>query len=139
MNTNILIFFIIILVVGFIVLALITAKGGASKHLDKNKYRSAWLKIEQQVDKDNQPSYHLAVLNADKLVDKALKEKRYAGNTMGERMKAAHKEWSDANNIWSAHKLRNQIAHETDVSVSYEATKNALRSFKQALKDVGAI
>jgi len=139
MNINVLIFFIVILVVGFVVLALVTAKGGGGKHLNKDVFRSDWLKIEQQVDRDNQSSYHLAVLNADKLVDKALKQKGFVGTTMGERMKAAKETWSSANNIWSAHKLRNQIAHETDVRVSYDATKSALHSFKQALKDLGAI
>jgi len=139
MNINILVFFIVILVIAFVVLALVTSKGGSGKHLDKNKFRSDWLKIEQQVDKDNQPSYHLAILNADKLVDKALKQKGFSGDTMGERMKSARGTWSSENNVWSAHKLRNQIAHETDVRISYDSTKSALRSFKQALKDIGAI
>lgn len=139
MTINVLVFFIVILVIGFIVLALITSKGVVGKHLDKDKFRSDWLKIEQQVDKDNQPSYHLAILNADNLLDKALKLRGFSGATMGERMKAAKDVWNSANNVWTAHKIRNQIAHETDVRISYDATRSALKSYRQALKDVGAI
>jgi transposase len=58
---------------------------------------------------------------------------------MGERMKTIKDTWSNANNVWTAHKLRNQIAHETDVSVGYDDARRALSGFKQALKDLGAI
>lgn len=139
MNLNILIFFVVILVIGFIVLALVTAKSKGTTSLKKDMFRSDWLKVEQQVDKGNQPSYHLAILNADKLVDKALKLRGYSGDTMGERMKSAKDTWSNANHVWTAHKLRNQIAHETDVRIEYDTTKSALSAFRQALKDLGAI
>jgi hypothetical protein len=58
---------------------------------------------------------------------------------MGERMKIAKDTWSNANAVWTAHKLRNQIAHEPAVVVSYEDARRALGAFKQALKDIGAI
>jgi hypothetical protein len=58
---------------------------------------------------------------------------------MGERMKSARKTWTNANHVWSAHKLRNRIAHETNVRVSFDETRRALSAFKHALKDLGAI
>ena len=58
---------------------------------------------------------------------------------MGERMKSARDVWSNANNVWAAHKLRNRIAHETDVKVGYDNARRALAAYKQALKDVRAI
>ena len=54
-------------------------------------------------------------------------------------MKAAKKTWTNANHVWSAHKLRNKIAHETNVRVSFDETRRALAAFKQGLKDLGAI
>jgi hypothetical protein len=79
------------------------------------------------------------VLNADKLLDQALRERGVKGETMGERMKTARESWSNANGVWTAHKLRNQIAHESEVQVSYDDARRALANFKQALKDIGAI
>lgn len=107
--------------------------------LDVEKYRSRWMTIENQLKRDEVSSYHLSILNADKLLDQALREKGVQGTTMGERMKKYQKSWSNANNVWGAHKLRNQIAHETDVQINYDNARRALAAFKQALKDVGAV
>jgi transposase len=131
--------FAAILLIGALLLAAmtLTKKGGA--RLDVDKYRSKWLAIENQLKRDEVSSFHLSVLNADKLLDQALRERGVKGETMGERMKTIKDTWTNANAVWTAHKLRNQIAHESDVQVSYDDARRALASFKQALKDVGAI
>jgi len=128
-----------VLIVGIllIVVIVITKKGPAP--LAVEKYRMRWLAIEKQLNRDETSSLHIAVLNADKLLDQALRDRRIRGDTMGERMKTAKSTWSNANAVWSAHKLRNQIAHESDVRVTYEDARRALSAFKQALKDIGAI
>lgn len=120
----------------FIVIAL-TRRGGST--LDKRTYQSAWLAIELSLKKDDISSYHLAVLNADKLLDQALRERGTPGQTMGERLRATKSIWSNRNTLWTAHKLRNTIAHETNAKVTYAATVKALVAFKRALKDIGAI
>lgn len=139
MDGSIIFFFVAILIVGALLFAVIslTKRGGSPLNVDK--YRSKWLAIEQQLKRDEPTSYHLCVLNADKLVDQALRDRGYRGNTMGERMKSAKEKWSSRENIWRAHKLRNEIAHEPDVRVSYEDARAALSGFKQGLKDLGAI
>lgn len=137
-NIALLVFFAAILIVAGLVLVVITyTKGG--RQLNQEKYRSKWLTIERSLVRDQVASYHLSVLNADKLLDHALKEAGYKGQTMGERLKSASQRFGNRNATWAAHKLRNQIAHEPDVQVSYDTARRALASFKQALKDVGAI
>lgn len=113
--------------------------GKNASQLNVAKYQTKWLEIENSLSRDNRASWQLAILNADKLVDKALRERHYKGQTMGERMKSAQKTWSNANHVWGAHKIRNQLAHETDVELTYETTLRSLTAFKQALKDLGAI
>lgn len=132
-------FFLGILIIGVLLIVVISLSRRGVASLDVERYRLQWLGIESQLKRDEPSSYHLAVLNADKLLDKALKERGYKGETMGERMKMAKNTWSNANNVWGAHKLRNQIAHEHEVRVTYEDARRALAGFKQALKDVGAI
>lgn len=140
MDGTIIFIFAAILIVGGILFAIISllAKRGMA-HLNVDKYRAKWLSIEQSLDRDNSQTAHLAVLNADKLVDQALRDRGFKGATMGERMKTAKATWSDRNSIWEAHKLRNKIAHESDAKVSYDAARRALAGFKRALKDLGAI
>lgn len=130
-------FFAAVLIVGALLLAVITMKKDGSRQLDIDRYRSKWLKIEQNLTRDDTAGRQLCVLNADKLLDQALRDRGTQGATMGERMKAIS--WSNANAVWEAHKLRNRIAHESDVVVEYDAAKRALAGFKLGLKDIGAI
>lgn len=139
MELSIVFFLSAVLIIGALLLFVIFVSKKGVKNLDVEKYRVKCLAIEQQFKKDEPSSYHLAVLNADKLVDQALRELGIKGQTMGERMKNSADRFSDRNGIWTAHKLRNVIAHESDAHVSYESAKKALNSFRQALRDLGAI
>ncbi|MDK2899408.1 MAG: hypothetical protein PWQ10_595 [Patescibacteria group bacterium] len=139
MDQSIIFFFASIIVIAALLFFLICITKRGSKHLDVEKYRVKWLSVEQQLKKDEISSYHLSVLNADKLVDQALRERGIKGQTMGERMKNSVNLFSDRNGIWTAHKLRNKIAHETDARVTYDEARLALGNFKKALKDLGAI
>lgn len=81
----------------------------------------------------------LAVINADKLVDQALKRRGYKGKTMGERLVSAQRKLGDNDAIWYAHKLRNKLVHEDHPRLTPKEAKKALSGFKQALKDLGAL
>lgn len=132
-------FLVVIVLLGAVILFVMGHGRKGSKQLDVDRYRTSWMTIEQQLVKGEESSCHLVVLNADKLLDQALKQRNFKGDTMGERMKSARDTWSNANNVWSAHKLRNRIAHEPDVQVGYDNARRALSAYKQALKDVRAI
>ncbi len=135
-NVFILVAVLIVAIVG--VLFLVFA-GKNNTRLNVKRYQTQWLAIENSVARNNESSWQVAIFNADKLVDQALRERHIKGKTMGERMKAADKLWSHANHIWGAHKIRNQLAHETTAKLSYEVTLRALSAYKQALRDLGAI
>jgi len=81
----------------------------------------------------------LAVIDADKLLDEALKKKRFKGKTMGERLVAAQRQLTDNDSAWYAHKLRNRLVHEPNVRLKKREAQNALAGFRQALKDLGAL
>lgn len=90
--------------------------------------------------KDDRTTWPLAVINADKLLDDALKKRRFKGKTMGERMVAAQKWFSNNDSVWFGHKLRNRLVHEADTVRLKEAdVKQALDGFKRALRDLGAM
>jgi hypothetical protein len=130
-----------ILILGALLFALIgkitTRK--CAKRLNVDQYRVKYLAIENQLKREDSSSYHLSVLNADTLVDQAMRECGMSGNTMGERLKASATKFGDLNGLWTAHKLRNRIAHESDAVVTYDEARYALSCFKKALKDLGAI
>lgn len=138
-SIGIIFFIAAVFIFGAILFAVVSLTRRGPTTLDVEKYRTRWMTIEQQLKRDEAMTYQLTVLSADTLLDQALKDKGVQGETMGERMKQMQQKWSNANNVWTAHKLRNQIAHEPDVALSYDNARRALASFKQALKDVGAI
>ena len=78
------------------------------------------------------------VIDADKLLDEALKRKGYKGKTMGERLVAAQRALSNNDGVWYAHKLRNRLVHEPNVRLRRSEAKNALAGIKQGLRDLGA-
>lgn len=138
MNNLVLLMLVVALcvAVGVAILVALTRRGGSS--LNKAEYQAKWLTIERSVTKE-EGSWHLAILNADKLLDHALRARGFKGQTMGERMKSAKDTFSNRNAIWTAHKLRNQIAHEPNVRVSAVQLKQSLKAFRAALRDVGAL
>ena len=133
-----LVFLVVVFILAVLLAILIKFVGKPVKKLDTHEYRCRWLEISGSVTAEAS-SWQLAVLNADKLLDKALREKGMRGETMGERMKSAREYFSNNNTVWVAHKLRNQIAHEHGVQLSRGQTDKALSAFRQALQDVGAL
>ncbi len=138
-DVTIILFFAAILIFAGLLFAIIAFTKRDSNQLDVTKYQADWLAIERQLKPDDMASFQLAILNADKLLDRALRQRNIKGQTMGERMKTFQKQWSKPDAVWAAHKMRNRIAHESDVKIDYVTARRALACFKQGLKDVGAI
>ena len=130
---------IAIIIIGVLVFIAISITGNKVYSFDKEEYQADFLSIENSLRKDNELSFNAAVVEADKLLDKALMEMGLPGKTMGERMKAAQNKFSSNNSVWYAHKMRNQIAHERNFKVDYNKAAHALKAYRQALKDLGAI
>jgi hypothetical protein len=138
MNSAVIILFVAVFIIGIILLVIISVSKRGPKRLDTVKYQERWLHITNSIG-DDPASMQLAVLNADKLLDTALRERGIVGSSMGERLKNNPKAFRDLNAVWSAHKLRNRIAHEHDMKITKQTVQVALRSFKAALTDLGAL
>lgn len=138
MSSSVIWLFAAIFIIGIAFLVLMALTRRPSKHLDQQKYREQWLKISNSITSDV-GTQELAIINADKLLDQALRERGVPGETMGDRMKTAKSFFSNNNNIWTAHKLRNRIAHENTAKLNPVVMHKAMSAYKAALKDVGAL
>lgn len=117
-------------------------KLGSAITLDKKFVQEKWQGIEQTFNLGGSSRLQTAIIEADKLADYALKSRGAAGETMGERLKDAKKyftNYSDYDNLWYAHKVRNNIAHETSHELGIAEAKRAIEYFKKALKILGAL
>lgn len=130
-------FIIIVIIFGLIILAVISrlARRRAPK-LDRAYFQQSWLELLARV--KTPEGMMLAIIDADKLLDEALKKHHFKGKTMGERLVSAQRVISDNDAVWYAHKLRNRLVHEPQVRLKKKEAQTALAGFKQGLKDLGA-
>jgi hypothetical protein len=78
----------------------------------------------------------MSIIQADKLLDEALKCCGYRGTTMGERLVSAKHVLKHRDNVWSAHKLRNKLVHESMAEPSAKDVQRALKGYQQAFNDL---
>lgn len=107
------------------------------KSLNVDYFQKRWKDLQALC--GNKDTWPLAIINADKLLDEALKKQRYRGKTMGERLVAAQRSLTDNDGVWFGHKLRNRLVHEESVKLKEKDVRLALIGFRQALKDLGAL
>lgn len=107
------------------------------KSLNKEYFQTRWFELLMRV--KTPEGMVLAVIDADKLLDEALKKKNFRGKTMGERLVSAQRSLTDNDAVWYAHKLRNRLVHEPDVRLKKNEAQNALAGFKKGLMDLGAL
>lgn len=123
---------------GVIMLVAISVMQKRRSHVDREFFINRWDTI-QKTFQNTQGKWMEVIIEADKLVDEALKQRGYAGKTMGERMVSANRIFKDPDMVWNAHKFRNRIVHETDVKVKKSHVSYALRGYRKALKDLEVI
>jgi len=126
---------LIFLVIAVVLLVIAARRRGQKfSKRDLNLIHGEWHQINKKV--QSQPNN--ALMEADRLLDFVLKRLGYTGS-LGDKLKKAEKEFSNVDAVWSAHKLRNKVAHEVGFSVSQDSLNNALKAFKQAFFDLGVL
>ena len=125
--TIILIFVIAdVLIVGYVLFKRLRRKIGKEV---KEEIKDAWKKIIREPDRRH------AVMEADKLLDYALTKMGYRGS-LGTKLKRAPSLFRNINDVWAAHKVRNNIAHKINYKVDEKTYKATMLKFKQAFKDL---
>lgn len=80
-----------------------------------------------------------AIVEADQLLDRALKRRRYKGKSMGERMVSAQRAITNNDQLWFAHNLAKKVSADTEMRLKEADVKAALYAFRDALRDIGAL
>ena len=139
MDGGVVTFIIAILIVAVFVFIAILLTGKRKYTFNRESYQAKFLAIENKLVQTSPATWTVVIIEADKLLDKALVEMGVPGKTMGDRLKRSGDKFENVNAVWRAHKLRNTLAHEAGFEISYKQAANALAVYKQALKDLGAI
>jgi len=104
----------------------------------KEKIQRDWKNIEILLTQKGPSQLRQALITADKSLDNALKD-IVDGETMGERLKNAENffEREQYNKIWEAHKIRNNLVHESGYEPPYFVVTRAVQDLKEGLEKVG--
>lgn len=121
----------LILIAGFFVYRRIPKKLKVDQYIDEWKLLQAHCR--------DKASWPKALEEADRLLDKALKRRRYKGKSMGERMVSAQRKINNNDQLWFAHNLAKKVIADPAVKLKETDVKSALIGFRQALKDIGAL
>lgn len=122
----------LIIILGVAVLIVISRRRTKFSKRDASFIASQWEEIRERTAREPR----IALIEADKLLDFAMKKMGYEGS-FSDKLIAAEKLFSHADDIWTAHKLRNKVVHEVGFAVKEEEVRKVLSSYKKALWDLG--
>ena len=106
--------------------------------ISKKQAQESWHGIEEQFYRGGESDLKVAILEADKLLNDALREAGIMGIQLGDRLKKTNTgQIPNLNELWQAHKLRNQIAHEPNFKLKRDLAERALEIYETALKNLG--
>lgn len=106
----------------------------------KHRTVRIWKKICADLESGDTAKRKFAIIEADKVLDEILKLSGYSGEDMGERLKqVTTAQLINIDDIWTVHKIRNQIAHETDYDLSEEGARRAIAIYATAFRQLGLI
>jgi len=128
-------------VVSFIIIGIIIRKIMRRPELHgltRERVRAQWQEIEK-LSTSGSMGAKMAIVEADKLLDGVLKSMMMHGSTLGERLKFAGYKYPELRHVWPAHRLRNQIVHESTFSVSERHARSALHDYERAMKSIGVL
>lgn len=107
-------------------------------NISKKEAQESWHRIQEHFYRGGESDLKVAILEADKLLNDALCDAGVMGTQLGERLKkATTQQVPNLNEIWQAHKLRNQIAHEPNFRLKRDLAERALDIYETALKNLG--
>jgi hypothetical protein len=122
---------VVVLVVGILIFRRVPKKLKADVFVNRWREIQAYCK-----DKDQ---WSQALVEADALLDTALKRRKFKGKSMGERMVSAQRLFTNNDGVWFAHNLYKKVIADPSTRLKEADMKAALVGFRQALKDLGAL
>jgi hypothetical protein len=101
----------------------------------KETAKKEWAKIEEHFYKGDENDLKVAVIEADKLLEEALKEAGVRGTHLGDRLKNLKKDQlPNLDQLWQAHRLRNDIVHQPTFKLKRDLAEKALNIYEETLK-----
>lgn len=104
---------------------------------EKEKMSQKWKDITNKAVSHIESDRKIAVIEADKLIDELIKRIGFKGKDMGDRLKQINpNQISNINDIWQAHKIRNNLVHDAYFKLAENDTNYVMRVYENTLKEL---
>lgn len=118
----------------------IAKRGKSVITIKKTIYQEQWNSILKKASLGSPDSFRVAIIEADALVDRLLKQIGFKGDTIGDRLqKLDANELASIDRIWRAHKVRNHLVHTTGYRISSNEAKTVLDDYEAFFKELGVL
>lgn len=120
-------------------------EGIAGTHWDpvRNKVmRERWQAIVEKFEAGTPGSARMAIIDADALVDSALKGMQVEGEHLADRLshlESGPEPLKSMPRIWRAHRLRNALVHTSGLEAPPHETMRAMRDYESFLREIKVI
>ncbi len=109
-------------------------------NLPKETAKKEWANIEKHFFQGDENDLRIAIIEADKLLEEALREAGIRGATLGDRLKSLKPDQlPNLDQIWQAHRLRNDIVHQSTFRLKRDLAERALKIYESTLKQLGLL
>lgn len=100
-----------------------------------------WERVMDHVRSDNPADWRLAIMEADIILEEALRTRGFPGETIGDMLKsAAPGDLRSLDAAWDAHKVRNKIAHSgSDFDLNEREALRVVNLFETVFKELEVI
>jgi len=107
----------------------------------EREHNPRWRYITNLIESPNESDWRIAIIEADNMLEEALGERGYEGDSIGEKLKGASvNSFPTLQSAWDAHNFRNKIAHEgIDFPISQIETRRVVRMYQNVFEELNVI
>lgn len=99
-----------------------------------------WKNIQKHFFAGSDSELKVAIIEADNLLDEALRTLGFRGLNLGDRLKQiTADDLENIDEVWEAHKLRNKIAHEADFKMNRDMAERGLGVYERTFRNLGVL
>lgn len=106
-----------------------------------NIKQSQWHDLQVYLDSINPNDWKLAIIEADILLDDTLRQMGFTGASLGERLKnISPHSLRTIEEAWTAHKVRNQVAHGgADFVLTHKLARDTISHYRKVFEELGIV
>lgn len=98
------------------------------------KHQKEWKKIKERLESNLESEFKIALIEADKLLDKVLIEEGYPGENLDERLEKLNIDiLPNLDEVKRVHRIKNDIVHDPSYRLDLAEAKKAIAVYEKAL------